>query len=828
MSEVRSFELKACPIPHTHQRLRQAHILWHQASENYQNVDLFLTNVNSLIQELRNITFILQSEKSTFSDFDAWYTPWQEGLKKDKHGKWLVETRNLVVKQGALATASRFNVTFLTYESIEVACLFTDNDLSVLSLLKRSDFISIVARLRIAMRDEGDAVLAIERCWSTPELAGVELLEVLGRLYGILAIMVLHAHVHLGSLECIPASQHDSSQDSEFPERQGRSYLLPCMMRAQAARTDFFSLKTFAKLSGGRVSISRTISPDDVAWRYGFTTADAPKSFDSIDPSKIFEKVVENSKRMLRKDRSLGRQIMLRDGRGNWSGHLIMTRDRLDKYLMAHLLAQTVREEGCDAVIEIAETWIFDRMPPMSQLDNAHRIADRKEAISVVLATRDGLRRHAITQFTRGPLGSFRFLDTTEIPEKGLNYLKPIYWVWYTQNQFEKAKGYTIPTWHPDLLSDCLCGSSRPFGVCCVPVLDGPEAPIRNSDDLLRQGNLQDAERHARAGVTQYAIWIRQHTAMLLNVSVHEDDEKLISIDCLALEDYLSRLERWALSAGEVDAVSSTCRRLEDTLGVPAIVRRVVALGARWLMKNGRIEEGILELDRLGPASELNDTLALSLSAEYGDQGPEEKIRILESAVNFALDSHERSSARLRLAAYLSEQGSRQSALDLIAVVLEEADYPATILSATVLRWQVSRSEDDFQSLFHLMDAEESENSRLSGASFLFDHEKPEAALDLLKSLLDRNHPVACLLAAEGHIQKGDCVAAKRRLSSVKLSDSSPVEVRLGFAHLQALLVLECGETDMRQAALEQLMELKKFKPSPHIDQLIAALEASE
>src|SRR5258708_1428165 len=143
MSEARSFGLKACPIPHTHQRLRQAHILWHQASENYQNVDLFLTNVNSLIQELRNITFILQSEKSTFKDFDAWYAPWRETLQKEKHGKWLVETRNLVVKQGVLAAASHFNVTFLTYESIGVACLLTEDDLSVLSLLKRSDFISI-------------------------------------------------------------------------------------------------------------------------------------------------------------------------------------------------------------------------------------------------------------------------------------------------------------------------------------------------------------------------------------------------------------------------------------------------------------------------------------------------------------------------------------------------------------------------------------------------------------------------------------------------------------------------------------------------------------
>jgi hypothetical protein len=66
MSATKVFGLEACPIPQTHQRLRQAHLLWHQASDNYQNVDLLLTNVDRLIQELRNITFILQSQKSTF------------------------------------------------------------------------------------------------------------------------------------------------------------------------------------------------------------------------------------------------------------------------------------------------------------------------------------------------------------------------------------------------------------------------------------------------------------------------------------------------------------------------------------------------------------------------------------------------------------------------------------------------------------------------------------------------------------------------------------------------------------------------------------------
>jgi tetratricopeptide (TPR) repeat protein len=184
--------------------------------------------------------------------------------------------------------------------------------------------------------------------------------------------------------------------------------------------------------------------------------------------------------------------------------------------------------------------------------------------------------------------------------------------------------------------------------------------------------------------------------------------------------------------------------------------------------------------------------------------------------------------AQLLLADYLSQRGSRQRALNLISIVLKEATDSQTIRMAAGLRWQTSKSEDDFNSLFALMDADDDEDRRLAGAAYLFDQGKPEAALELLRSLLDRSHPSACLLAAEGDIRYGNCVAAAERVSSIKLDHSSPVEVRLGLAHLQALLVLECHRHDMGQDALEQLVELQKLQPNPRIDQLIIGLNDSE
>src|SRR5208337_3068875 len=86
-------DLASCPIPLTHSRLRHAHLLWHQALQNYHNPEAFRANLNATIEALRNVTFVLQNEKHVFLDFDKWYGRWQELLKTDPTAKWLNEAR---------------------------------------------------------------------------------------------------------------------------------------------------------------------------------------------------------------------------------------------------------------------------------------------------------------------------------------------------------------------------------------------------------------------------------------------------------------------------------------------------------------------------------------------------------------------------------------------------------------------------------------------------------------------------------------------------------------------------------------------------------------
>lgn len=285
-----SRSLRDCPLPNTHQRLRQAHILWHQASENYQNVDAFLTNVNSLIQELRNISFILQTEKDRIPDFDAWYQPWQTRLKENERAVWAKETRTQVVHQSALAASSHFNIKLLTYYEIPIASLLTDNDsdLSVTAVLRRTDFQSIISRTRFLMRDQGDAIVAIERCWSAPGLEGADLLSTLGDLYGLLARIVLDAHVHLGHLDCA----ENTDADPEFPTHRGRTALLHCMMKEQATRTDYFTLNTFAPVSKGVKLQNLKVTIGYAEWRYQMKVGERLQVYDSFDPVKLYEHTV--------------------------------------------------------------------------------------------------------------------------------------------------------------------------------------------------------------------------------------------------------------------------------------------------------------------------------------------------------------------------------------------------------------------------------------------------------------------------------------------------------------------------------------------------------
>ena len=76
--------------------------------------------------------------------------------------------------------------------------------------------------------------------------------------------------------------------------------------------------------------------------------------------------------------------------------------------------------------------------------------------------------------------------------------------------------------------------------------------------------------------------------------------DKMLSVGLSRLEAHFQKFERWASRTENEEAVTDAYRRLEEIVGVPAIARRLVALGADWMVTSGRLEYGLLEVGQLG------------------------------------------------------------------------------------------------------------------------------------------------------------------------------------------------------------------------------------
>jgi len=99
---------ESCVASGSEKRIIDAIKYWQWCEYNYYKPDEFRRNLNGLIQEIRNSTFVLQSQKKKIIDFDSWYSLWQEKMSTDEGLKWLKDSRNTVVKSGDLNTNSKF------------------------------------------------------------------------------------------------------------------------------------------------------------------------------------------------------------------------------------------------------------------------------------------------------------------------------------------------------------------------------------------------------------------------------------------------------------------------------------------------------------------------------------------------------------------------------------------------------------------------------------------------------------------------------------------------------------------------------------------------
>lgn len=637
-----------CPIPATHRRLAEAHLLWHQALSSYQVPDAFRANLNAIIQALRNLTFSLQSEKEAIPNFSEWYAEWQKRLAAEPDAKWLIDARNIVVHQGDLELSSTALVRVLTWKDDVLTELQVPPAAPASLILNNIPVLDLLEGLRIPMADLRDAALEIERRWSVAALQGRELLETLARVYGLLSEVVLDAHAQVNRFECIPMD----AAHPDFRSAYHRTGTLECMAVGREQRTQR------GKLASGQgyelVSESSPASKDDLKRarrRYGLVSHGS-EPWKTSDPILIAENILDRAKQILKKDKTHARMIFIRDGHGAWRQTIVNAADRTEKHILMRVIASFVERIGGDALIDVSEMWMlpanaFQELEGQDIKD----APSRKEALQVLIATRDGICRAYTTPFERGVFGRIKLEDTEESDEEpSLYYLKPVFEVWRRQGTRTLGDGKRVRrVWEPDPLDTCFCGGPKRFIECCRPMVEHVRALdsiMHEVQTALENGDSLRAEQLARASLAQYVIWIKQHTAPTRHIA-EELHLNLINVDVPALHSHIRLLRETLYANGHADAFIPALIHLSEIVGVPEIAIRLMTLAAQSLWESGDVAGAVAQVKALGRLDQIHDAMALVLATRIVDLPSHQVLELLRRAARTAFSEGERASVKI-------------------------------------------------------------------------------------------------------------------------------------------------------------------------------------
>ncbi len=414
---------KSCPLPKTHNRLRQCHDLWHRAQAAYADPDAFCLDLNSLISSLRSVTFVLQAEKHLIPGFSEWYEDdgWQAKMRADPRMRWLVTARNQIEKQGDLETEStaRVSLGYDWYDDSHVDLLVPP----LLSPQQISQYFFAKFDLPETVREFG--YLSVERRWVAYGLSDHELLDALSYCYGVLATIVSEAHARLGTrMYAFAHESHDSQ--GRRPQSGGP---LRCMSAGRDERTATLHLKS-GKVIGITTSPAQVAAPSEAEARYGRL---APAYAGEGDFFDFAELVNDYARDLLRRDGFHATVALLYGPEGNLATIQLNFPDRQHKMLTMEGVAREVERRGASAAILISEAWYAPAPDNPREWEGFQASQDpqRVEGLTVVAAAQDGRCRSYSSLLTRTEGGvDLGETDVEASEEHTPGILEPIRRVW--------------------------------------------------------------------------------------------------------------------------------------------------------------------------------------------------------------------------------------------------------------------------------------------------------------------------------------------------------------------------------------------------------------
>jgi len=370
-----------CPLSAVDRRLGDVHRHWHEAERGYFDPESFRVAIQTAIQTLRTVTFIVQSNKRLFSNFDPWYESWQDRLRADPLMRWMVDARNKIEKQGDLEAHSfvRAEIVASYYEEgprMEVPAELFQSPAELIRNIPTEALKEHVFK---------DGILRIQRRWVENSLPDYELLDAVGIAYGRVAELVADAHRELG-LEPPSTMVGDIDRTQGGESRGGR---LPCMIGHGDARSHNVWLATGQAMEFKQETVEFDREhAERAAGKYGL---DPKEMFPSTDPAPeaTLNDLFATGRKMFAVDGYHDTIAFLLNGARPVFMMSLAVQEHGEKYLVMRMLANEVIKYGADGVIIISEVWSapYDPSKPYRRAADA---PEKNEFLSAILATKTG------------------------------------------------------------------------------------------------------------------------------------------------------------------------------------------------------------------------------------------------------------------------------------------------------------------------------------------------------------------------------------------------------------------------------------------------------
>jgi len=401
-------------------RLFDAKSHWHKAVDSYFEPNEFRMALNSCIQELRNITFVLQANKRDIPGFDSWYGPWQERMRGNPSLRWLVEARNYIVKRGDLELLSKLRIEVIgSYLADEVKIFEEDYNPN----LTNAEIYTKTVSLGLPVEVFENSYVKIQRRWIDKNYPNHELGDLLSECWSAVAELLSDApnsnavKDHGSSTPKLPPCMHEQLEMRSILMKVSEETLVPAVIGSERISLD----------DNDRASIENKYRDTPL-----FRKKDDAGSFASKSFKEQCEFFFEQAKCVLQKDGYHIHLTMIFVGEMVAEMIEIRNEDKADKYMTMRNLASTMERIGADSFIMFSEAWSA-KFDPMNPYRGAAEASTRQETLMLVGATKAGDSYCFSAPFYRDG-GVISFGDQVSMDATNMNTIQPILAMWSKQN----------------------------------------------------------------------------------------------------------------------------------------------------------------------------------------------------------------------------------------------------------------------------------------------------------------------------------------------------------------------------------------------------------